>query len=327
MRIPGSKLLAQAIDPLRHTLHPGGIVLGYHRIADDTWDPLGLCVSPVNFRQQLEVLRDRYMLIPLRTFVDKLASGEQMAEFATLTFDDGYRDFIDKAMPELQRFGIPATVFISTGFSGGTFWWTKVAQVLNPADSRQSSLQVCINGSEQERVFNGLDDHRRAAAAARDLCRELSLLSVEAREEVMHRFVDSEPAESAGSVPARAMTPEEIRILSKNSGIEIGCHGVSHARLGQLTAPDQAREICESKKHLDAICGPDRVRGFSYPHGSTFEEGRQLLMGCGYAYACTSRPGVARARSDVYCLPRVWPRNEGNWKFRRWLFLWRGMRR
>ena len=81
----------------------------YHRIADEPLDPLGLCVSPRNFEEQLQVLTGE--LRPVS--VEQLA-GEPAGAVA-VTLDDGYADNLHTALPLIEAAGIPATLFAATG--------------------------------------------------------------------------------------------------------------------------------------------------------------------------------------------------------------------
>jgi len=91
------------------------LVIMYHRVRDDGKDP-DLTVSTANFRRQMEYLSHRYRVIPLSEVVDRLdprppADADTMA----VTFDDGYADNFENALPVLKERAIPATVFLVSG--------------------------------------------------------------------------------------------------------------------------------------------------------------------------------------------------------------------
>src|SRR5262249_5485659 len=105
----------------RVTRAPGrAIVLMYHRVGEEA-DYLGMNVSPAAFARQLDVLRSRTRVVPPGALVARLADGTPLGEdHAAITFDDGYRDNLDVALPLLRARGLPATVFVSVGFVDGT---------------------------------------------------------------------------------------------------------------------------------------------------------------------------------------------------------------
>ncbi len=99
-------------------------ILAYHKIGEPppgeypTWN----YVPEAIFCQQLEWLRERgWAVIDHATFTRGLVDPEALPERAVLlTFDDGYRSMRTVALPALQRFGLPAVLFVPTAFVGDT---------------------------------------------------------------------------------------------------------------------------------------------------------------------------------------------------------------
>ena len=116
------KVLAWLFLPLAwltNRLRPGVRVLMYHRI-DDLPEYDQLTVGPALFRQQMAWLSRHRRVVPLSQALTELASGTVRPDTVVVTFDDGYRDNLTHALPVLKEFGLPATVFITTGFAGGS---------------------------------------------------------------------------------------------------------------------------------------------------------------------------------------------------------------
>lgn len=95
-------------------------VLYYHRVGPfrPGVPPRGT-VTPENFKSQMHFLRrGRIEVLPLDRV---LAGGEGVA----VTFDDGYRDCLEHALPTLRALHLPATFFIVAGHVGGTSAWMR----------------------------------------------------------------------------------------------------------------------------------------------------------------------------------------------------------
>ena len=125
-------LLEQTIARRR----PGLVVLTYHRIAEPGdgpfYDPV-ISATPESFRAQVEWLHNRVRLLTLDELIDQVESGSPWREpVMLLTFDDGYRDNFDLAVPILRERNVPATFFIPTAFleSPRLPWWDHVAYVI-----------------------------------------------------------------------------------------------------------------------------------------------------------------------------------------------------
>lgn len=118
--------------------------------------------------------------------------------------------------------------------------------------------------------------------------------------------------------PARIVNEEELLRLADGGLVEIGSHGWTHARLGDLPEPGQRDELSRSRQRLEEIVGSGVV-GLSYPHGSGSSATFALTRECGYLYACGSRPGSARRSTDPFHLPRIEVGDWGADRFERFL--------
>jgi len=99
------------------------VILMYHSISPDDDDPFGIGVRPSRFEQQLRWLRRRGRT---GTSVSQLLAARQRFDarrLVGLSFDDGYADFTEYALPLLHRYGFSATIFVPAGQLGKTSDW------------------------------------------------------------------------------------------------------------------------------------------------------------------------------------------------------------
>lgn len=112
-------------------VRPGLRILFYHRVADDP-DPLA--VPPRRFVAQMELLRAKgYRVVDVPEAAGLLAAGDRLGGVVGLSFDDGYRDVAEHALPALAEHGFRATVFVATGVVDGTSsfsWYAEPPPVL-----------------------------------------------------------------------------------------------------------------------------------------------------------------------------------------------------
>lgn len=111
---------------LNHFLRHGTILV-YHRVANVSHDPLQLCVSTDNFKKQIIYLKKNFNLVPLSSMIDDLKSRKIKKKTIAITFDDGYADNLYTALPILEEFNVPTTIFIATDNvnSQEDFYWDK----------------------------------------------------------------------------------------------------------------------------------------------------------------------------------------------------------
>jgi len=102
-------------------------ILMYHSIADNPHDPHAISVQ--RFRQQMATLaQGNYQVIALQDGLARIQARQPLKRCIVLTFDDAYRDFLTQALPVLEQFKFPATLFVPTGCLGGTAIWDSYDQ-------------------------------------------------------------------------------------------------------------------------------------------------------------------------------------------------------
>ena len=320
----------------KQQLKPRGLILMYHRIADERFDPWKLCVTPDNFGQQLEVLRSSGVrVMHLHELATALASGKVPGRSVVLTFDDGYLDNLESGRPLLEKYGIPATVFVASGYlaSEGEFWWDAMERVLLTLGRLPDKFEVEIDGERRSWELNG-----DATWSAEDAERQRDWrpytppktprqrLYSELRDLVLH----ASPAERGrviaellawaeipvGARPTRRILDEDgLRRLAADDLIDIGGHSITHPELANLSVSEQDHELRTSKDRLEHVLGRD-ITALAYPHGSCSSDTKRLAAEAGYAFACGTQRLPVQRGSDPYELPRIGVRNVPGAEFR-----------
>ena len=99
------------------------MILMYHGVADVASDPYHLCVTPARFAEQMATLKRLGLRgVGIGSLVDAMRAGRQRG-LVGITFDDGYVNVLESALPELKRHGFTASVYIISGRLGGTNEW------------------------------------------------------------------------------------------------------------------------------------------------------------------------------------------------------------
>lgn len=311
----------------RSTGTPLAAILLYHRVADDAVDAFGNRVTPANFASHLEVLCEEFHPVRLRDLADPGARQRLPGRAVAVTFDDGYADNLHTARPLLNRYAVPATVFVATAALGGAreFWWDRLERLLLGTPRLERRLQVELGGKLYETDLFGWELYEAAAwpehagwtaygdpdptprhRALRELWQTLRLLPEAARLEAIDRI-----AMWAGAVewpPARClMTASEVTELASDDLFDIGAHTVSHPSLASLGPEMQWQEIANSRRALEALLGRE-VAHFAYPFGQSLDYDAatvELVHRAGFTVACTARAAAFEAKTPVLELPRI----------------------
>src|SRR3990172_9069986 len=152
-------------------LKPGELpILAYHRVCDIgdesmfPFDPDLVSASCSAFAWQMQYLKDRHDPITFRTLLDSLDGKARLpGRPVIVTFDDGYDDNYHNAFPVLRSLGMPATIFVSTGYigSGKPFWFDLVAHILHHAPEGHLTLKALGIALSLD---TGVDSRRIAAS-------------------------------------------------------------------------------------------------------------------------------------------------------------------
>ncbi len=276
------------------------LVLIYHRVLAQP-DPL-LPSEPdaARFAAHMDLLASLFNVLPLTEAATRLRQGSLPARAACITFDDGYTNNLDVALPILAARKLPATVFVSTGFIGGGRMWNDTLIEAVRAASGELDLQSLDLG-----VYP-LPDMAARRAAIDALIGKLKYLEPSQR---LHKV--EEIAGRAGvTLPGNLMMSDsQIRSLHRG-GVEIGAHTINHPILARLDDDQSRREILDSKKVLEDITGA-AVTSFAYPNGRPVQdyEARHvgIVRSCGFDTAVSTAWGAAAANADLFQLPRIAP--------------------
>jgi len=283
-----------------------GLILLYHRLTRPAVDPWGLSVSPERFSEHLSVLRRRAEVVPLSTLISSLQTGDPAAEtLAVVTFDDGYADNLTHAAPVLEEHGVPATVFVVSGYvgSGESFWWDRLDHALLATRDLPERIDLELEGFEADWRPGAGENERRAAHT--EAWKLLRALPPPRRDEAVARIAAACGLSSDHG--CRPLSRDELRELDRLPTVEIGAHTASHPVLAQLEHAEQRREILGGKRDLEGMLGHP-VQLFSYPHGQADDftpETVELAREAGFSLACSAVGGLVTGSSDLYRLRRV----------------------
>jgi len=275
-------------------------ILTYHKVLQEA-DPLQADEPDAkSFDEQMSWLAQDFTVLPLPEAVERLRRGALPARAVCVTFDDGYANNLEVALPILERHKIAATVFIAVdAVQRGVMWNDLVIE----------AVRHCKSDAHLTRAgFEGLSiaDDRARAHCIDQLLKQLKYLPLTERWEraarLFRELVDAEP-------PRLMMTPEMVRTLAR-AGVDIGAHTVNHPILKKLDDGAARTEIVESWHWVKDVTGA-APRSFAYPNGRPGQDYERkhatMVRDAGFDLAVSTHWACASQRSDVYELPRLSP--------------------
>jgi peptidoglycan/xylan/chitin deacetylase (PgdA/CDA1 family) len=322
MKVRGLRILRRTARWVTRPWRRRGLILMYHRVAEVSPDLWGLCVSPQNFGEQLEVLRRCGSLVPLRQLVEYLKADRLPHTAVALTFDDGYADNLYVAKPLLDRHSIPATVFLATGLLGQPheFWWDELERILLQPDELPETLPLSLGGDSHERLRREATPSERHSLYL-NVWKQLYQLTEGEKRRLLDVLRQWAGASGEGRSTHRALSTEELVTLTEGGLIEVGAHTVTHAALSLFSSDLQRQEIRQSKADLEEVLGHS-IRSFAYPHGDYTWETVSFVRDAGFACACSTQAYSVRPQTDPFQLPRMQVQDWDGEEFERRLTAW-----
>lgn len=253
------------------------------------------------FDELLAALKSWYNVVGLADGLERLAHGTLPPAAVAITFDDGYADNVDVALPILRRHGLSATFFIATGYLGeGVMFNDLVIEGMRVAAGHEIVLEFLGLGRLPLRTM------AERCQAAQEVIRLLKYLPSEERMAKAERV-----AERCGlSAPPRLMTDAGGVRRLVDAGMAVGAHTHSHPILNRMTPSDAESDIARGRDVLASILG-SAPRLFAYPNGRLGKdysaEHVAIVERLGFDAAFTTNPGVCRRGANRWEMPRFTP--------------------
>jgi len=302
--------MSRAVRAVSSVVSPAGeraklLTFFFHRVLEKPDPMIPGEMHAAQFDQALRWIGDQFRVLRPLEACERLAAGTLPARAAIISFDDGYRDNHDVALPLLNRHRMTAAFFVATGYLGDGVQF----------NDRLTEAVRAHQGDTFDAAWLGLG--------------RLPTGDLQARLQTLHRLREGikylplgerslalERIEAACGVDASRrtrdrimMTPQEVQALAA-AGMEIGGHTVMHPILKSVDDATAFEEISLGRAALSALL-PRPPQMFAYPNGKlgTDFEPRHADMArrAGFSYAFSTQRGAADSRTDRMMLPRYMP--------------------
>src|SRR5436309_1259875 len=263
-------------------------------------------ITPDYLRATLMHVRSRGIeIIAMDEVHRRLREGNFSRRFACFTFDDGYRDNRDFALPIMREFDAPFTVYVASDFAegNGRLWWI----ALEMAIAKACAIEVKIGDvptrldtttpAAKRAAFDRLHDWLRSLGGDHDIQRQIGALCAR------HGIDD------AAICRDLCMSWDELKQFAQDRLVGVGAHSITHCNLAREREEIAAREMADSRARIEsALQWP--VLHLAYPYGDKIAAGRRefaLARAAGFKTAVTTRPGMVFPESGLHltALPRV----------------------
>ena len=278
-----------------------GIIFALHSIVDDdAFHPDETLRCPAG-RLQWALARLRELGVDFVTLDEAVERLSQPAPrpFAAFTLDDGYADNLTRALPVMEKFAAPYTVYVSTGMITRDIdaWWFGLAALVRTHD------RIVVPELGEFQCADRASKKHAYIAIETAIHEDFGLLPA-VREAIRAAGIDIRAL-----VEREALTVEQLQTLSRHPLVTIGGHTTTHRNLAQAPAATVRAEMAENRNFLQDLTGT-QIRHHAYPFGHSGacgEREAEISRSLGFRTAVTTRTGTLfpQHRHHLHALPRV----------------------
>lgn len=286
------------------------IILTYHRVINDSVqvnsEIKSISVSTQTFESQLLLLKEKFNIVSIDELL-KLNTNTSKKNLA-ITFDDGYKDNLINALPILEKYNLPATIYITTRFLEGKcdIWWYEIEKIV--WDNTELNF-IFLNKQYNFKI--GSESQKKRCYKTLSLM--FKNLNYSNQNILLEQITKTKKRLQFNK---EVLNKSDLIEITKKNNFVIGSHTHTHANLAVLSDEDCISELSISKQILENTLG-NKIVHFAFPYGSdkdaTLREA-SLVEKAGYESAVTTQLGF-KLKKNFFLIPRIHiGENHTGWK-------------
>jgi peptidoglycan/xylan/chitin deacetylase (PgdA/CDA1 family) len=265
-------------------------------------------ISAERFEKIIQLIAKKHTPISMEDLLGGIKSKSLPKNPVIITFDDGFKDNLTTALPILEKYGTPATVYITTGF---------VERDIRPFEYDLA----CLVAQVEKLSFTRYNQRQTIVADTKENKRDcyeylrkyLKYLEPKKRNKLLSEL-EIHKIEHISNPNEMYLNWEEARGLSSSRLISIGSHSHSHSVLTRLSAKEVLYDVKKSKELLKRNLNMQHIDHFSYPYGEYCQNISCIIQSMGFhSSVATKDTHFDIDKDSIYEIPRIesWGKNLG----------------
>ena len=258
----------------------------------------GLTVSTSNFENHIKILKSKYKICSMDEFIENLKKNSNKF-MVTITFDDGYKDNLVHALPLLEKYKVPALIYVATKFLNKNvdMWWYELGEAIH----NNSKLSFIYD----KKNFNlNLENYKQKSIAYNNLTKIFMKLKIDQQTKLMEKITGTTKRKNYSII---CLNSEQVKLLDNHPLITIGSHGHNHENLNILSDKEMKFDVTMSLEILENLLN-HKVKHFCYPFGGKKEASDRefkIIENLNFHSAVTARTYPIK-KYNIFSLPRIY---------------------
>jgi len=301
------------------------LILAYHRVLSEKelhrrYVQPGMYVLNHAFEKQMLFLTRHFQIVSFADLLDlwKKEAWDTGKAYCVITFDDGWLDNYHYAYPILEKYRIPATIFLTTAFIGTKrwFWPEKMSYLLehyyNSDTTLQKKASLCLLLNQYPLNWKPFPSSTRSInnkglEAINDSIESCKQLAEEKINELIQRLGTALEVDFPDE--RIVLNWEEVSQMSRY-GVSFGSHSCNHRILTKVPLKEAKQEI-ETSNRILIEKEINYVPIFCFPNGNYNRAIQNIVRDCGYEAAVASHFGFEReSPRDLFGINRIGVHND-----------------
>lgn len=259
-----------------------------------------LAINTDVFEKHIKYIKDNFKIIDSYDLLNFEKISNIKKKKIVITFDDGYLDNLENALPILKKYDAKATIFITTNFinDNETPWWDRLWKILDLKNN------FSFNGKK----FLLLHENNNRKKLFEYLKSKFFLLKKDNQVDLFNKILLENNIQLTNDKKRNFLNQEDIKKISLEKLIRIGSHTHNHQNLNILNKDEKIKEILISKKILENITKKE-IDLFAYPYGvknAYHKNDSKILKDNNFKLAFTTRFDNYKIQShSPYSIPRM----------------------
>lgn len=271
-------------------------VLFYHGVAPVIIDPNieTESISAYDFERQLIYITKHFRPITMDEFYERFVCKNWEGREILLTFDDGYKNMLNTALPLLDKYNVPFGLFLTVdNISSNLLFPTTINRIVHLASSYSKRIDNPRLVAETTSRILKSEKEETVKALCQDM---IGHIPTEELNQLRNKYVSINP-----------MNWDEVKEIAKSHLCTIGSHCMSHICChAKQDEKEVLRQFSESKRIISERIGKD-CNYLSYPNGSFTPQVAEITRECGYKMAFSTRYEAVDTKDvDAMAIGRIY---------------------